>query len=79
MVQRLKPGALPTGERKNPLAGLCQHTPIHQSPGNNLQIKIPAPKQEQGFGVYGAFLCTGTMDLDAKIAFWSHEAVKTSL
>ena len=42
------------------------------------EIRIPAPKQEQGFGVYGAFLCIGTMDLDAKIAFWLHEAVKTS-
>lgn len=54
-------------------------TQIHQGSQSNPQIKIPAPKQEQGFGVYGAFLCTGTVDLDAKIAFWSHEAVKTSL
>ena len=62
-------------EVKNARIGLCQHTPIHRSPAN----KNPCPKQEQGFGVYGAFLCTGTMDLDAKIAFWLHEAVKTSL
>ena len=41
------------------------------------EIRIPAPKQEQGFGVYGAFLCTGTMDPNVRL--WPHQIVKIRL